>query len=310
MMLLELQQRMMKVVMQPLTSSNRIAPKTPAGRPMRIEVSEFITPNDRLAAIDRLEIYSRSYWFRVLESLHDDFPGLRAVLGKRAFDRLSRAYLADCPSQSFTLRNLGSRLEGWLRRNPCYAGSWRALAVDMVRLEWAHIEAFDSAAEKVLGPEDLLELGTNFRATLQPYIRLLALDYPVDEFRFRVNRAAAEHGAASNAVLKQKHRNPTWRVTRLKRERIYLAVHRMDFAVYYRRIATEEYALLKALREGLPFGRAIRTGFTNSSVLSDRRASMLEKWFASWAELGWLCRPRGPERKRKREFRNDDPNYR
>ena len=97
---------------------------------------------------------------------------LRAVLGERAFHRLSRAYLADCPSRSFTLRNLGSRLEEWLRRNPLYAGRAHALAIDMVRLEWAHIEAFDNAAEKVLGPEDLLELGPDFRAGVQPYVRL------------------------------------------------------------------------------------------------------------------------------------------
>jgi hypothetical protein len=268
---------------------------------MRVEVSEFITPNDRLTAIERLEIYSRSYWFRVLESLHDDFPGLRAVLGKRAFQRLSRAYLADCPSQSFTLRNLGSRLEGWLRRNPRYTGSRQALALDMVRLEWAHIEAFDTAAEKVLGPEDLLELGPSFRAGLQPYIRLLALDYPVDEFRFQVNRATAEHGAASNAVLKQKNRNLVQRVTQLKRQRIYLAVHRVDFAVYYRRIAAEEYRLLNALREGQPFGRAIQTGFKGSPVASVEQPSMLEKWFAAWAELGWLCPPaRGGKKKQGR----------
>jgi hypothetical protein len=299
MMLLELQQRMMKVVTQPLTSSDRIAPKTPAGRPMRIEVSEFITPNDRLTAIERLEIYSRSYWFRVLESLHDDFPGLRAVLGKRAFDRLSRAYLADCPSQSFTLRNLGSRLEGWLRRNPRYAGSKQELALEMVRLEWAHIEAFDSAAEKVLGPEDLLELGPNFRAGLQPYIRLLALDYPVDGLRIQVNHATEGHGAASNAVLKQKHRNLVQSVTRLKPERIYLAVHRVDFGVYYRRLAAEEYGLLNALREGQPFGRAIRTCFNGSPVASGEQPSMLEQWFAAWAELGWLCSPARAGKKKK-----------
>src|SRR4029077_1914931 len=127
-----------------------------------------------------LEIYSRSYWFRILDSLYEDFPGLRAVLGQRAFHRISRAYLAECPSRSFTLRNVGSRLEGWLRNNPQFAGRRHALALDMVRLEWAHIEAFDSSAAKVLGPEDLLELGPDFRAELQPYIRLLALNYPVD----------------------------------------------------------------------------------------------------------------------------------
>jgi hypothetical protein len=291
MMLLELQRRMAKAVMQPLASSDRIAPKTAEGRLMRVEVSEFITPNDRMAAIERLEIYSRSYWFRVLESISDDFPGLRAVLGKRAFDRIARAYLADCPSQSFTLRNLGSRLEDWLRRNPRHAGRRQALALDMVRLEWAHIEAFDSAAEKALGPEDMLELGPNFRAGLQPYIRLLALDYPVDRLRIQVKHATAEHGAASNAVLKQKYRSLSQRVTRLQRERIYLAVHRVDFAVYYRRIAAEEYGLLNALRAGQPFSKAIRTGFKGSPVASGEQPSLLEQWFSAWAELGWLCPP-------------------
>src|SRR5260370_27923397 len=138
--LLEVQRRMARAIMQPLTGADRIAPRTDA---------RYVKPNDRLSPRERLQIYSRSYWFRVLDSLYDDFPGLRAVLGQGAFHRLSRAYLADRPSRSFTLRNLGSRLAQWLQSNPRYAGSRRALALDMVRLEWAHIEAFDNAAEKV-----------------------------------------------------------------------------------------------------------------------------------------------------------------
>src|SRR5260221_13140733 len=181
--LLQLQRRMAHAIMQPLTSSDRIAPEADAG---------FIKPNDRLASVERLEIYSRSYWFRVLDSLYDDFPGLRSVLGQRAFHRLSRAYLADCPSRSFTLRDLGSRLEDWIRRNPQYAGDRQALALDTVGLEWAHIEAFDSAVEKVLGPEDMLVLGPRFRTGLQPYIRLLALEYPVDDLRIQANRASED----------------------------------------------------------------------------------------------------------------------
>src|SRR5580693_7235917 len=126
---------MAAALMRPLVAGDRVDPKAPV---------DYIKPNDRLTSLERLEIYSRSYWYRLLDSLWEDFPGLRAVLGQRAFHRLSRAYLADCPSQSFTMRDLGSRLEGWLRRNPRYAGSRQALALDMVRLEWAHIEAFDS----------------------------------------------------------------------------------------------------------------------------------------------------------------------
>jgi hypothetical protein len=220
------------------------------------------------------------------------------VLGQRAFHRLSRAYLAECPSKSFTLRNLGAHLEDWLQRNPQYSGGRHELALDMVRLEWAHIEAFDSATDKVLGPEDLLELGPSFRAGLQPYIRMLSLRYPVDDLRIQVNQASDERGALSNAALKHKHRNLTRRVNRSKPERIFLAVHRLDFTVYYRRIAREEYRLLNALRNGQTIGRAVRGAFENSSVSTDEQRSMLETWFAAWAELGWLCPPAKSKRKR------------
>ena len=167
--LLEVQRRMANAIFQPMTRSDRM----PGGAD-----AEFIKPNNRLTSLERLEIYSWSYWFRILDSLYDDFPGLRAVLGERDFRRLSRAYLAECPSRSFTLRDLGSRLVEWLERNPRYGGSCQALAINMARLEWAHIEAFDNAAEKALAPGDLLELGPDFRARLQPYIRLLGLEYP------------------------------------------------------------------------------------------------------------------------------------
>jgi hypothetical protein len=62
----------------------------------------------------------------------DDFPGLQAVLGNRRFEALSKAYLVDCPSHSFTLRNLGRDLESWLKKNPRWAGSRQSIALDMV----------------------------------------------------------------------------------------------------------------------------------------------------------------------------------
>jgi hypothetical protein len=164
-----------------------------------------------------------------------------------------------------------------------------ALALDMVRLEWAHIEAFDNASEKVLGPEDLLELGPEFRATLQPCVRLLALHYLVDDLRIQVNRASDERGAASNTALKQKHRTMIGGVSRLKPQRIFLAVHRLDGMVYYGRVAAEECFLLSALREGMPIGKAIVAAFENSSASAEEQGPMLETWFANLGPTGWLC---------------------
>jgi hypothetical protein len=163
--LAETQRRMAAAVMLPLKPGNRLPERTPAGVAMAEEAAAYIKPNSGLSSLERLAIYSRSYWFRLLDSLREDFPGLAAVLGARRFERLARAYLADCPSRSFTLRNLGSQLEGWLARHPEYADGDPALARDMVRLEWAHIEAFDGPAEEMLGPQDLVEYAPDCNLT-------------------------------------------------------------------------------------------------------------------------------------------------
>ena len=281
--LLEIQREMSRAILQPLTSSDRISQSTDAG---------FIKPNGRLTSIERLEIYSRSYWFRVLDSLYDDFPGLRAVLGEKAFHRLSRAYLADCPSRSFTLRNLGSRLTDWLKRNPVFAGERLTLAVDMARLEWAHIEAFDGVMERALGLEELLEINASSRPALQPYIRILDLQYPVDNLRIHLNRESDEHEADSNTALKQRSRAAIRHASRLTPARIFLAVHRRSDSVYYRRIGREEYQLLGAISRGEPIGEAIQDTFGNSLAYVQERQSMLETCCAVWAELGWLCLPK------------------
>src|SRR5215472_3933506 len=220
--LAELQRRFAQDLMRPLARADRVSPKVKAG---------YIKRNDRLTAVERLEIYSRSYWYRLIDSMYEDFPGLRAIIGLRAFDRLVRAYLADCPSRSFTLRDLGSQLHAWLGKHKSFSGNKSAVALDMVALEWGHIEAWDGPERPVLGPEDLLELGPDLRIGLQPHIGLLDLKYPVDDLRIRASANQEEHEAASNVALKPRRRR-TLSVTRLNPERIFVAVHRMDGSVY------------------------------------------------------------------------------
>jgi hypothetical protein len=281
--LLELQRRMAADLFLPLAEGDTIAPEADAG---------YIKPNNRLTSRERLEIYSRSYWYRVIDGLYDDFPGLRAALGERAFGRMTRAYLADCPSQSYTLRDLGSRLEKWLRERPDFAAGRLTLALDMIRLEWAHIEAFDGKSERPLGPEDLLELGPDLRFGLQPYIRLLELQYAVDDLRVHVARATEQHGMVSNAAIKRRQRGIVRRYQKMEPERIFLAVHRLDGVVYYRRLTIEQHRLLKALRAGKPIGEAIDSSVKNSPLPLAELQSGFQSWFTAWAQLGWFCQPK------------------
>lgn len=286
-----LQRTMARAVMQPLTSDERMQNRAPDGKSMRAYASRFIKPNDRLTSFERLEIYNRQYWFRLLSSMVEDFPGLRAVLGDKRFEAMSKAYLVDCPSRSFTLRNLGARLEDWLRKHPKWAGPKQALAVDIARLEWADIEAFDGKAEPPLRTEDLAAAaGAKLKLKLQPYVRLLDLKYPVDDLLLDVRKEDEDTDFASNAFQERHKRKRVQAVARLKPESIFLAVHRVDDSVYFRRIAGEEFVILSAMRDGKSLGRAIDAAFRKSKIPAQERAALVQQWFLNWSALGWFCR--------------------
>jgi hypothetical protein len=300
--LAELQKRVGAAIMAPLARHDEISTE------WRGDADELVKPNDRLTPLERLEIYSRSYWFRLIDCFYDDFPGLAAALGPRAFDKLARAYLADRPSQSFTLRNLGEGLEEWLRAHPEYAGKHFDLALDMVRLEWAHIQAFDGPELKPLGPEDLLEPGPDLRAGLQPHLALLDLGYPVDDLRIEANEWTEEHEEASNAPsgdrVDRDRSRAARRYRRLKPRQIHLAVYRSANVVYYRRLDPGEFELLTALRAGKTIGEAldeaVRWASGPSAAGAEEIAQSLadedlqafsasvQNWFTEWARMGWL----------------------
>jgi Putative DNA-binding domain len=307
MMLATLQKAVARAVMQPLTRNERMQRVGPGGEKMHAYAARYIKPNDRLSSFERLEIYNRQYWFRVLGGLAEDFPGLRAVLGGQRFESMCKAYLTECPSRSFTLRNLGSRLEAWLRKNPSWMGDRRVLALDMVRLEWADIEAFDGQGKPPLHSEDLREIeAPNLQLSIQPYVQLLELHYPVDDLLLEVKHGDDTPDFASNAVQERRKRSEVRAVAKLEPAQIFLAVHRLDFSVYFRRIEPEEFFMLNAVRNGKTIERAIELAFRKSSVPAADRVTFVQHSFQTWATLGWFCKPdekvRG-EKSREKEYR-------
>ena len=283
--LLELQRRVAAVVMQPLTKAETMR------RSASTEAEALVKPNSRLSSFERLEIYNQQYWYRVLSCFSEDFPGLRAIVGQRTFEGLMRAYLNDCPSRSFTLRNLGSRLEEWLRANSNWIESDPLLALDMVRLEWAHIEAFDGSFERVFTPTEIEAAGLDLQVCLQPYVRLLELAYPVDDLLIEVHDYEGGTDVSSNAARMSQLRKRVRHYSHPDPEPVYLAVHRADDSVYYKRLQIESYRMLQALSEQVPFSVAIETAFEGSSMPEEDRIGALQQWFANWAELGWFCHP-------------------
>lgn len=281
-------QRMMATaVTRPLTAADGLQPRWIDGRPMEEVAAEFVKPNDRLTAFERLQLYGRMYWFRLFDAIRDDCPGLMSALGERAFDRLAQAYLERCPSRSFTLRDLCSRLEGFIRANPRLTAPRTALATEIARFEWAQTVAFDGEAREVVrAPLLAATPASRLRLGLQPYVTLLDLRYPVDAYLIRVKRRGALRSEASNTPSAEAARRPAPRRAALPRPaRTFVAVHRLNDRLFYKRLDPAAFRILSALARGRTLSRAVAAGGPGATPGRVRR------WFKVWMALGWFCSP-------------------
>ncbi len=287
--LLALQKGMAAAVMEPLTQNETTRKTRRDGVGMEREVAAFIKPNASLTSLERLEIYNRQYWFRLYSSFEDDFPGLLAVLGRRQFERVMRAYLDACPSKSFTLRDLGSRLHSFLAEHEELTVPKSRLAQDVVRLEWAHIETYDAATIPPPAPEFFASITDETVLRLQPCIRLLDFSYPVDELLIAVRQDAGSNDTSSNNATATRKIPAVRRVAQLAPSPIWLAVHRQEFTVYYKRLQPEEYRMLTAIQSGAALGEVFAAAFSDSEMDEAAQAAYLQECFQQWAVLGWLC---------------------
>lgn len=276
-------------VMQPLTTDGDMRARWRDGRSMKSVAASFIKPNDRLTSVERLEIYNRQYWYRIKDCFHEDYPGLRAILGEGRFGRMALAYLEHYPSESFTLRNLGRRLVAFLEANPRWTKPLQKPALDMARLEWAHIEAFDTEAKPRLQVDSLLGADPNkIRLGLQPYVTLLQLGYELDSFLVKLKHGEALRSEASNAMEQRRTKQGRSVKKHLRSKAIFLAVHRHDDTVYYKRLQLAQFRLLSALKSGATVAEACEA-LTESGDLD---AEQIKNWFETWAALGWFCEPK------------------
>jgi hypothetical protein len=288
--LLELQRQMSEDVRRPLDGDFEMRQVREDGRSMADVAESYVKSNDRLSSFERLEIYNRQYWFRVIGAVSEDFPALAAVLGSKRFDALILAYLEENPSTSFTLRNLGARLPMWLAEHPEFAPKTKHdLVVDVARLEWAYVEAYDSAKERSLSHDDFAGLDSDSRLALQPHLQLLNLSYPVDELVLAVREKTPEPDIMSNAVSEMVERIQP-KLPGMRRAPVSLAVHRFDNSVYYRRIDREAYLILDALQRHKTLGESLEFAFSGSRFAPEEQVAMIQQYFAHAAELGWFCR--------------------
>jgi hypothetical protein len=279
--LLDFQRTLARAVMQPLSTRDNMKRGAEDG-------VALVKSNSRLTAFERLEIYNRSYWSRVLDAFSEDFPGVHALLGAKRFDLLRRSYLHDCPSRSFTMRDLGRHLVEWMAAHPALAGPNHAIALSMAKLEWAEIECFDGAEHERLTPEDIAAIDPGSLLQLRPHLRLIEAAHFVDSLVIEIRESAKRHAGVPRTLTQQ-------RIERTKSASpVYLAIHRFELVVHYKRLDAEMFRLLSSLATGATIADAIGFAYSASPLTAEQCQQHIQNTFALFAALGWFCKPSAP----------------
>jgi hypothetical protein len=283
----DVQTRFAAAVMAPLSDDWQMQGKSADGRPMADVAAEFIRPNDRLTSVDRLEIYNKQYWFRLIDAMYEDYAGIAAILGRERYNAFCKAYFTRYPSRTGMLRNIGYRLSQFVNEEPALTAPHTDMVLDMARFEWAQVEAFDAAHKPRLTTDDLLGMDpAKTRLYFQPSITLLELDYAVDRLFLAVKKQSGR-SEASNASEGVSHTSRRRRSARA--EHVFVVVHRFENQVYIKRLPAEAFAILRSLQKGATIAEAIEAAMPETADMMEW-AKQIQGWFKMWMSWGWFCK--------------------
>jgi hypothetical protein len=234
------------------------------------ELERVVTRSNSLTAAERVAIYGRAYHARLTECLEAEFRILRQALGEDLFRMFARAYLSNCPSQSYTLADLGKGFASYLHdtrpaeRIEGKAETWPDFIIDLARFERAFSEVYDGPGAEggpMLSAEGLRTLLTDRdRGRLAPAVslRLLTFQYPVHDY-FDAARRGQEPELPAPAET-------------------FLAMNRRDYVVTTIELSAVQHALLSSLLEGKTVGQSLRRAGASSPDQRRRLIACIEKW--------------------------------
>jgi hypothetical protein len=113
-----------------------------------------------------------------------------------------------------------------------------------------------------------------------------------------VRRGQGLRHEASNAMANRRARLSNESKTFRRSKTIYLAVHRYRNSVFYKRLRPDQFALLSALREGMPLEQAFAKA-AESGGATNLRPGQITNWFQDWSALGWFCHAVGAKPKQE-----------
>lgn len=231
--------------------------------------------NTRLSPAEQVNIYRTQFWLRHTGALIEDYPGLTGLVGQRTWEAIAESYLTKIGYQVRALRDLGKDLAQHLETFPELEN--RKLLIDMARLEWAYVEAFDAQDEETLDHQRLMAIAPEswetVRFRIADSLTLLRLSYPVADLRREMRSAPDE--AKKRAYSCQE-------------EELYYVVYRRGHELFDKQLSRVAFLLLTQLKAGLSLIFACETVVSASPEAAQVFDEELFSWFSLWGRLGWI----------------------
>ncbi len=237
--------------------------------------AEHVTGNSRLKPAEQVDIYRRQYWLRHVDSLLEDYPGVKHILGEDAFEAFCRAYLVAHPPHLPSLRDLGVDIVAFAERYPDFPEGKRAAALEMIRYEFAFVDLFDGADVPPLDPQKLQRLPADAwdraRIVLHPLLVRFRLEYPVHRLRL-----AAKADEAPPSTLPAP-------------ASIHLVLFRRGEVISFEELEPVAFELLSALASGEPLvGACDRIAEALEPAEAEAMGAQVGPWFQRWTTLSWI----------------------
>ena len=242
-----------------------------------LELDQVIKPSSQMTSHDRLQVYQRAYFSRLIECLRVQFPSVHRALGDETFDAMAFGYLVETPSKSYTLATLGHAFPNFLAamRPPTEDEApldFADFLIDLAKLEWAYGEVFHGSGPEIevsLSSRELIDLSPDEFANchLIPHESLRLM-----EFRFPVHEYATAIRNGSDLCI------PDARV-------VFLVINRREYVVRRFEITREQFILLSSIIQGKTIGDALRALWEASPGKGQQLTQSVREWFQEWSRM-------------------------
>ncbi len=275
-----LQEWFASIITYKMDENSTISPITPSGLLISEEASRYIVPSPHLRPHQRIQIYNQQYWWRLLNTLHDNFPLVTRLFGYQNFNEtIGIPYLLRYPPNHWSLSSLGTRLPKWITEH--YQASDQAFILNATKLDWAFMASFIAPEKPPLNPSNLIQGNPEsllaYTFYLQPYIQVFSWEYDLFTFRDLLLKQSVDYWTTNDFSPLPKGKTYYFLLYRSPKNNMI-----------WREISQAEYLLLDLLKKGSSIEAACAFLEKQEASVYEKASIHLQEWFQEWTMRHWL----------------------